>query len=107
MPKRATRTRLFRIAAGIVLVSMAGAGAWAYQGETLASLAKISLIQARHLAPKAFTGTIIDEHLEKEAGGSGLRYSFDIRRGAVVHEVGIDAANGNVLEDSDDSNSKD
>lgn len=39
--------------------------------------------------------------------GSGLRYSFDIRQGKVVHEVGVDAADGEVLENSDDSNDKD
>jgi hypothetical protein len=38
--------------------------------------------------------------LEKEKGGSGLRYSFDIKRGAVVHEVGVDAQTGAVLENA-------
>ena len=87
----------------VVLVSFAGSDrAWAYKGEVLAKQAKISLQQARELALKAFPGKIIDEELEKEAGGSGLRYSFDIRRGKLVHEVGIDAADGKVLENSDD-----
>ncbi|MFI4868592.1 MAG: PepSY domain-containing protein [Steroidobacterales bacterium] len=97
-----------KIAACIALVSLAGSGAaWAYKGEELAKLAKISLIQARHIALKAFPGTIIDEELEKEPGGSGLRYSFDVRHGKLVHEVGVDAADGSVLENSDDSNAKD
>ena len=92
----------------VVMVGFAGSDrAWAYKGEKLATLAKISLIQARQIALKAFPGTIIDEELEKEPGGSGLRYSFDIRHGKLVHEVGIDAANGSVLENSDDSNAKD
>jgi uncharacterized membrane protein YkoI len=96
------------MAACIVLVSAAGAGrVWAYKGESLATRAKISLIQARQIARKAFPGTIIDEELEREPGGSGLRYSFDVRRGKLMHEVGIDAANGSVLENSDDSHSKD
>ena len=40
------------------------------------------------------------EELEKEKGGSGLRYSFDIEKGRVIHEVGIDAKTGRVLENS-------
>ena len=73
----------------------------------MAKQANISLQQARQIALKAFPGEIIDEELEKEPGGSGLRYSFDIRHGTLVHEVGIDAADGKVLENSDDSNAKD
>jgi len=38
--------------------------------------------------------------LEKEKGGSGLRYSFDIKSGNVAYEVGIDAQTGKVLENS-------
>lgn len=81
--------------------------ALAYKGEKLAKHAKISLEQARKLAMKEFPGKIVDEELEKEAGGSGLRYSFDIRQDKRVHEVGVDAADGKILENSDDSNDKD
>jgi uncharacterized membrane protein YkoI len=38
--------------------------------------------------------------LEKEAGGSGLRYSFDIKKGASTYEVGIDAQTGAILENA-------
>jgi hypothetical protein len=38
--------------------------------------------------------------LEKEKGGSGLRYSFDIKSGKITYEVGIDARSGEVLENS-------
>lgn len=38
--------------------------------------------------------------LEKERGGSGLRYSFDVKDGKTTHEVGVDAKTGKVLEDS-------
>lgn len=34
------------------------------------------------------------KELEKEAGCSGLRYSFDIVAGGKTYEVGIDAAEG-------------
>ncbi len=39
--------------------------------------------------------------LENEAGGSGLRYSFDIKaQDGATHEVGIDAANDKILENT-------
>ena len=47
-----------------------------------------------------FPGTIASEELEKEKGGSGLRYSFDIKNGPLVHEVGVDAKTGQILENS-------
>jgi uncharacterized membrane protein YkoI len=58
------------------------------------------LVQARAIALKAFAGTIESEELEMEKGGSGLRYSFDIKNGPVVHEVGVDAKTGQILENS-------
>jgi uncharacterized membrane protein YkoI len=67
----------------------------------------ISLQRARTLALKIFPGKIIKEELEHENGGSGLRYSFDIRQGKLVHEVGIDAETGKLLENSDDSDDND
>ena len=72
--------------------------AFAYTGENLAHEAKISIDQARSIALKAHPGKITDEELEQEAGGTGLRYSFDIKRGHVTQEVGVDAATGRVLE---------
>jgi uncharacterized membrane protein YkoI len=47
---------------------------------------------------KARHGTITDEELEREKGGSGLRYSFDIKSNKVIYEVGVDARTGKVLE---------
>jgi uncharacterized membrane protein YkoI len=46
----------------------------AYKGEELAKDAKISIEEARAIALKAHPGKITDEELEREAGGSGLRY---------------------------------
>jgi uncharacterized membrane protein YkoI len=74
------------------------APAAAYTGEELAKDAKVTLEQARKIASNARAGKITDQELEKEAGGSGLRYSFDIRRGKVTYEVGVDANTGKVLE---------
>ena len=72
--------------------------AQAYTGEALAKHAKVTMTEARAIALKAHPGKITDEELEKEAGGSGLRYSFDIRKGKVTQEVGVDAQTGAVLE---------
>ena len=79
--------------------AMAGPGATThYTGHELAGRAHIDLDHARAIALKARPGHITDQELEKEAGGSGLRYSFDIKAGRHVYEVGVDAADGRVLE---------
>ena len=72
--------------------------AMAYTGQELSQKAKVSITEARAIALKAHPGKITDEELEKEKGGTGLRYSFDIKRGAVTQEVGVDAQTGKVLE---------
>lgn len=82
-------------AAGILL---SVAPALAYTGQKLAGNAKVTITQARQIALKAHPGKITDEELERESGGSGLRYSFDIKNGSRTHEVGVDAASGKVLE---------
>ncbi|MEO6782028.1 MAG: PepSY domain-containing protein [Bradyrhizobium sp.] len=82
-------------AASLALGTMA---AQAYTGQELANRARIGIAQARVIALKAHPGKVTDEELEREAGGSGLRYSFDIKRGAVTQEVGVDARTGTVLE---------
>jgi uncharacterized membrane protein YkoI len=87
----------FFSAVGVVLLA-AACPARAYTGQELAKDAKINIEQARSTALKAHPGKITDQELEKEPGGSGLRYSFDIKRGAVTQEVGVDATTGRVLE---------
>lgn len=72
--------------------------AMAYTGQELTNQAKVSISDARAVALKAHPGKIIDEELEDETGGTGLRYSFDIKRGTVTQEVGVDAQTGKVLE---------
>jgi uncharacterized membrane protein YkoI len=95
-----TRRNLL-IAAVICAVLVGGTGVVsAYTGEELAKYAKVTLAEARAIALKAFPGKITDEELEKEKGGSGLRYSFDIKNGGVTHEVGVDAKTGKLLENS-------
>jgi len=84
---------------GLFLMASA-ANAFTYTGQKLAGEAKISLEQARVIALKAHSGEITDEELEREGGGSGLRYSFDIRHGKATQEVGVDAKTGNLLENA-------
>ncbi len=70
----------------------------AYAGEALAAGAKVTIAQAQSVALKARPGKVTDRELEKEAGGSGLRYSFDIKTHGKTYEVGVDAQTGQVLE---------
>lgn len=84
---------------GLVL-TVAAANVFAYTGQELAKEAKINIEQARAIALKAHPGKITDEELEREKGGSGLRYSFDIRNGKVTQEVGVDAKTGKLLENA-------
>jgi len=94
---------MMRPAYGLMICAMVGGAATAafgFTGQQFASQAKVSLDQARASALKAFPGTITDQELEKEGGGSGLRYSFDIKGGGTTHEIGVDAQTGAVLENS-------
>jgi uncharacterized membrane protein YkoI len=88
------------IAGVIIATGLAASVTYAYKGEKLARQARITLEEARQIALKAFAGEITDEELERERGGSGLRYSFDIKNGSVTHEVGVDAETGQVIESS-------
>lgn len=90
--------RLFALATAVAALATAALAAPHYTGEALASQAKVSLEQARAIATKAHAGKIVDQELEREAGGSGLRYSFDIKAGKITYEVGVDAMTGKVLE---------
>ena len=89
------------VTVGMGLLLLAGAfGAQAYTGKALEKQTKVTMTEARAIALKAHSGKITDEESEKEAGGSGLRYSFDIRKGKVTQEVGVDAKTGKLLENS-------
>jgi uncharacterized membrane protein YkoI len=97
----AFRQRTTRLVGGIALTAVVATAAHAYPGQQFAAQAKITYGKAQSIALKTQPGTITDGELEPEAGGSGLRFSFDIRTSAgSTHEVGIDAANGEVLENS-------
>lgn len=72
----------------------------AYDGSRYANEAKLTLKEARAIALKAYPGTIVEEELKHEKGGSGLRFAFDIRAHHLTHEVAIDAKTGAVLENA-------
>ena len=69
-----------------------------FAGSNLVPLAQVSLVQARATATAARPGQITDQELENETGGTGLRYSFDIKSNGKTFEVGVDARTGKVLE---------
>jgi uncharacterized membrane protein YkoI len=73
---------------------------FAFTGEKYASSAKVKLDQARAIALRARPGKITDQELEREKGGSGLRYSFDVLSKGVTYEVGVDAQSSAVLENA-------
>ena len=79
------------------IVAVAGA-AQAYSGHELAKEAKVTMAAARQIALTARPGKVSDVELEREPGGSGLRYSFDIKVNKTTFEVGVDAVTGDVLE---------
>jgi uncharacterized membrane protein YkoI len=97
-----------RVAAALLAVCFASGAALAaaadetviLKGVQFVSQAKISLETARATALKARPGIITDEELEKEKGGSGLRYSFDIKSDSKTYEVGVDARTGAILENA-------
>lgn len=100
-------TKLFVVGEAAIALAVATIPAMAYTGQNLAKDAKVSLTEARAIALKAHPGKITDEELENEKGGSGLRYSFDIKRGSVTQEVGVDATTGKVLENKKEGKNPD
>ena len=92
---------------GAALTLVLAGPALAYTGQELEKNAKVSLVEARAIALKAHAGKITDEELEREGGGSGLRYSFDIKASGVTQEVGVDAMTGHVLENAKEGKNPD
>ena len=93
------------LTAGTLTAASAGAATSTapIKGHELAAQSKVTLAQARAIALNARPGRIIDQELEKEGGGSGLRYSFDVVSQGKTIEVGVDAMTGRVLENGSES----
>ena len=88
----------FAVAASLGATGAMAAGADHFAGSNLLPLTKLTLVQARATALAARPGQITDQELEKERGGTGLRYSFDIKSEGKTFEVGVDGRTGKVLE---------
>ena len=69
-----------------------------YVGEGMASETRIDIAHARVAALTARPGDVTSQMLQRHDGGSGLRYAFDIRSDGVTYQVGVDAANGAILQ---------
>ena len=95
------------LVAGSFALAIASSSALAYTGQELEAGAKIKMSEALVLASKARPGTVTDRELEREKGGSGLRYSFDVVSQGRTYEVGIDAMTGKVLENAPEGKNPD
>ena len=58
--------------------------------------AKLTMKQAEAIALREAPGRVVERDYEKEDGT--WRYSFDIRQGKRIHEVGVDANTGKIVE---------
>ncbi len=91
----------FAAAALATALTVAAGPALAYTGQQYEAQAKVSLQRAEVMVAKAVPGgRITDRELEKEKGGSGLRYSFDVKVHGKTREIGVDAQSGKLLENS-------
>jgi uncharacterized membrane protein YkoI len=89
-----------KLLAAIAICAVASP-AFAYTGQSLSKHAKISMQQAEQVVHKALPGgRITDRELERERGGSGFRYSFDVKTNGKTREIGVDAVTGRLLENS-------
>ena len=59
--------------------------------------AGVAMAQARAIALRTAPGRV--EKAEREREGGGMRYSFDIRQGNRIHEIGVDVVTGRIVED--------
>ena len=73
----------------------------------LQSQARLSADEARASALAVRAGHIKEWELEREAGGSGLRYSFVVEQHHVDFEVGVDARDGRILENQPEGDNPD
>lgn len=94
------KTLLYTSFATLVVAATATSPSVVSARTQLSHKATISMTEARAAALKAFPGKIMKEELEREGGGSGLRYSFDMRQGKNWREVGVDAMTGRILENT-------
>jgi len=69
-----------------------------YSGYELSKDAQVTMDQASRIVLQMYPGGVItDRFLARETGGTGLRYTFDVRSQAHIMEVGVDANTGDVI----------
>ncbi len=88
-------TRTSRFTAALLFGALAVSGV--AQATGAPPKPKISMAKARAMALKLAPGKLMSSEYEKEGGG--WRYSFDIRQGNRIHEIGVDANRGKIVED--------
>lgn len=98
---------LWLVVASFCSLALTGSTAVAYTGQDLEAKARVKMAEALTIASKARPGTVTDRELEREKGGSGLRYSFDIVSQGKTYEVGVDAMTGKVLENAPEGKNPD
>lgn len=92
--------RFFAAATAMVAVLIV-AGAQAQTSTSNAAKPKVTVKQARQTVLTKEKGRIKSYELEKEHGR--LIYSFDVQTTDGIHEVNVDAINGEVVEDTKES----
>lgn len=60
--------------------------------------AKLTMAEARAIALKVAPGQVSKQEYERE--GAGWRYSFDIKQRGRIHEIGVDANTGRIVENA-------
>ena len=81
---------------GSMIAIAAAAAVLATGASAQAAPGTIGMAKARAIALKAAPGKVQKAEYEKEGGG--WRYSFDIRQGNRIHEIGVDARTGKIVE---------
>lgn len=80
----------------VVLAGLLAAAGVPVQAAQQAPAAKISMAEARATALTAAPGEVAKAEYEEEDGA--WRYSFDIRQDGKIHEIGVDANSGKIVE---------
>jgi uncharacterized membrane protein YkoI len=89
------------VKSSFVLAGMVAAGATAALAHEQGPPAKLTKTQAQAIALKVAPGKVAEAEYEKENGA--WRYSFDIRQGNRIHEIGVDPNTGRIIENSFES----
>ena len=83
--------RAIPILALAAAMTVSGSAAIAARAPT----ARISMPKAQAIALRAAPGKVVKAEYENERG---WRYSFDIRQGRRIHEIGVNAMTGRIVE---------